>query len=340
MSASASAPGAGGVAQQVLQLVEVAELLHGLHGLAHAHRVAALELVALTPPHLREHRLQVLAELTHLPAQVHVFEQLIAELLQLGTLLGRHRVHHRLHRGHAPGHLLEQLVEGLGILREEVAELLHELLELRILASLALLEHLVEPGDHVFHVLQVFGRHALHGTRHLIDHLLRQLLADLVEQLLEPLRSLSRLEVVGLQFADFAGKVVGQHVEAEVAVGGCISCSLGSAFVATALCRLGGVVDGVTLFVDDVVQLVGDLAVHATEVVLVESLLALLAQLVHQLAQALQALAVAITHAFLHHPPQRRVDVAVVQQIVGQLVEQRRRRRGRSRAACHPNGSR
>ena len=104
-------PGAGGVAQQVLQLVEIAELLHGLHRLAHAHRVAALELVALPPAHLREHRLQVLAELAHLPAQVHVFEQLVAELLQLRPLLGRHRVHHRLHRRHALGHLLEQLVE-------------------------------------------------------------------------------------------------------------------------------------------------------------------------------------------------------------------------------------
>ena len=103
--------GAGGVAQQVLELVEVAELLHGLHRLAHAHRVAALELVALSPAHLRIHRLQVLAELIHLPAQVHVFQQLIAELLQLRPLLGRHRVHHRLHRRHPLGHLLEQFVE-------------------------------------------------------------------------------------------------------------------------------------------------------------------------------------------------------------------------------------
>ena len=129
--------GAGGVAQQVLELVEVAELLHRLHRLAHAHRVLALEVVALVPAHLREHRLQVLAELIHLPAQVHVLQQLIAELLQLRPLLGRHRVEHRLHRRHPLGHLLEQLVEVLRVLREEVAELLHELLELRVLAALA-----------------------------------------------------------------------------------------------------------------------------------------------------------------------------------------------------------
>ena len=83
-----------------------------------------------------------------------------------------------------------------------------------------------------------------------------------------------------------------------------------------------GVVDGVALLVDDVVELVGDLAVDPAEIELVEPILALLAQLLHQLAQALQPLAVAIAHALLHHPPQGAVDVAVVQQIVGELVEQ------------------
>ena len=77
------------------------------------------------------------------------------------------------------------------------------------------------------------------------------------------------------------------------------------------------------LLVDDVVELVGDLVVDAAEVAPVEPLLALLAQLVHQLAQALQALAVAVLHALLHHPPQGGVDVAVVEQVVGELVEQR-----------------
>ena len=166
------------------------------------------------------------------------------------------------------------------------------------------------------------GGHVLHRPRHLLDHLLHQLLADLVEQLLEALRGLGRLEVVGLQLANLAGEVVGQHVEAEVAIGGAVACRLGASLVATALGCLGGVVDGVALLVDDVVQLVGDLAVDPAEVELVEPFLALLAQLVHQLAQALQTLAVAVAHALLHHPPQRRVDVAVVEQVVGQLVEQ------------------
>ena len=88
------------------------------------------------------------------------------------------------------GHDLEQLVEGLRVLREEVAEALHELLEVGLLAALALLEHLVERGQHVLHARHVLGRHVLHRPGHLVDVALHQLLAELVEQLLEPLAGL------------------------------------------------------------------------------------------------------------------------------------------------------
>ena len=92
-------------------------------------RVLALEVVRLAPALLREQLAEVAAQLVHLPAQVHVAEQLVGQLLQLRPLLGRHRVEHRLHRRHPPGELLEQLVERLRVLREEVPELLHELVE-------------------------------------------------------------------------------------------------------------------------------------------------------------------------------------------------------------------
>ena len=83
-----------------------------------------------------------------------------------------------------------------------------------------------------------------------------------------------------------------------------------------------GVLDGVALLVDDVVELAGDLVVDAAEVEAVEPLLALLAQLLQQLAHALHALAVAVAQALVHHPPERGVDVAVVEQFVGQLLQQ------------------
>jgi hypothetical protein len=77
----------------------------------------------------------------------------------------------------------------------------------------------------------------------------------------------------------------------------------------------------VALHVDDVASSLGDLVVDAAEVVLLELLAALLAQLLEQLAHALDALAVAVLEALLHHAPQRGVEVAVVEQVVGDLVE-------------------
>ena len=76
------------VLQEVLELIEIAEFLHRLHRLAPADRVLALEVVRLAPVHLREHLLQVRAELVELPAEVHVAEQLVAQLLELRPLLG------------------------------------------------------------------------------------------------------------------------------------------------------------------------------------------------------------------------------------------------------------
>ena len=65
-------------------------------------------------------------------------EQLFGESLQLGPLLRGHRVQHRLHGGHALGHDLEQLIEALGVLREEVAESFHEPVEVGLFAAFAL----------------------------------------------------------------------------------------------------------------------------------------------------------------------------------------------------------
>ncbi len=113
--------------------------LHEHRGLGEAERVLSAEVVLAVPAHLREQLLQVLAELVDLPAQVHVFEQLLGEALQLRALLGRHRVQHRLHRRHALRHDLEQLVEVLRVLGEEVAVALHEAVEVGLLVLARLL---------------------------------------------------------------------------------------------------------------------------------------------------------------------------------------------------------
>ena len=59
------------------------------------------------------------------------------ELLELRALLGAHGVEQLLHLRHRLRHLLEQLVEGLRIAGEEVAEAVHEPFEIGLLAALA-----------------------------------------------------------------------------------------------------------------------------------------------------------------------------------------------------------
>ena len=73
--------------------------------------------------------------------------------------------------------------------------------------------------------------------------------------------------------------------------------------------------------VDDVAQLLRDVVVDAAEVVALELVAATAAQLLHQLAHALDSVAVAVAEAGLHQPPKRGVEVAVVQQVVGDLAE-------------------
>ncbi len=158
---------------------------------------------------------------------------------------------------------------------------------------------------------------------HLIDHLLHQLLFELLHQLIEALLGLLRLEVVRVEFADLAGQIVGHQVEAHVALVGSGLGVLGSTLVAGVLGVTSGIVDGVAFLVDDVVELSFDLVVDATEVGVLQALLTLGPELFEQLAQALHLLAVAVGEALLHHSSQGSVDIAVIQQFVGEFVERR-----------------
>ena len=77
------------------------------------------------------------------------------------------------------------------------------------------------------------------------------------------------------------------------------------------------------LLIEDLVELVGDVLVDAAEVVLLPFLPPALTDPLEQLLHALDVPAVAVLEALLQEPAQRRSDVAVVEQVVGDLRQDR-----------------
>ena len=158
---------------------------------------------------------------------------------------------------------------------------------------------------------------------HLVDVALHQLLAELVEQLprtavTPPARSKS----YSCSSRTWPARSGGQHVELHVALAR--RAARRAPGGADRRCRSASpdlIVERPALLVDDVAQLLGDVVVHAAEVVLLEQVRPPAPQLLHQLPQALQPLAVAIPEAALHHAPQRVVEIAVVEQVVGDLLQ-------------------
>ena len=75
------------------------------------------------------------------------------------------------------------------------------------------------------------------------------------------------------------------------------------------------------LLVDDVAQPLGDVLVGAAQVVAVEHLPPALAEPFEDLAHAGDPLAVAVREAALHEALQGLVEVAVVEELVGELAE-------------------
>src|SRR5690606_13118859 len=91
---------------------------------------------------------------------------------------------------------------------------------------------------------------------------------------------------------------------------------------AAGLARLAGqLVEALALQVHHLAQALGDLLVDAPEVVLLQALLALLAEPLHEVPQPHDVVALAVAEALLHEAAQRRVEVTVVEQVVGDLLE-------------------
>jgi hypothetical protein len=158
---------------------------------------------------------------------------------------------------------------------------------------------------------------------HLVEHRVEQLLLQLLHELFEVLAGVVVHPVVLLQVAHAAGEVGWQLLELLAALLRELVQQLLAALVTGFLRLVDAAVDAGALLFDDLVEPAGDVLVDTAEVVAVELLAPLLAQLLEHLAHALHVAALTILEPLLHHPAQGRVQIAVVQEIVGHLLEQR-----------------
>ena len=193
-----------GLRELLGQVVEVGQVLQHAGAVAEAEALLAVEPLGAAPVLARPQRAQVVVERGQRLHQLGRAERLLGQGHQLGALLGRHRVHHPLRRGGPLGERVEELVDVLGVLREEVAVLVHELGEhlVGVLAEPVRLEHPVEVGEHLVDALAVLVGRVLHRLLHACEALVEQLPAEQVLDLLVVLAGLRGLPVVVAQLAD------------------------------------------------------------------------------------------------------------------------------------------
>ena len=210
--------------------------------------------------------------------------------------------------------MLQQLVEAVDAGREHVAELLHESVEVRRPAFHAVLEHLVQRAHHVPSARQVLALHLLDRALEALEHLVEHLLLEPLHQRVELLARLVIDELVVAERLHASAQLVGHAVELVVAL-------LRDAL--HELARLGrrGLVlpplDARALGVDHVLHFLAQLIDRGVEVVAAELALARLTQLLEELLQALH-----VGRTPSQQPLQRRIEVAVVHEVVGQRVQQ------------------
>ncbi len=200
---------------RLLQRLQVGELGDGLDRVAVPERLAALAHVHRPPLEPGSQRPQVVRQLRHLRGEVGVLQRVAHQLAQLGALLRGQRRHHPVGRGLPPGQRVDQLVDVLGVLREQVAVLVHELPEpvLGVLPARVRREQPVEVGQHVLDRLHGLGvrvvERLLQAGELRVQHLPLQHLPD---------RVVGRAGLVGVpvvrrQGPHRAGRVVGDRRE-------------------------------------------------------------------------------------------------------------------------------
>ena len=191
--------------------------------------------------------------------------------------------------------------------------------EVGLLAPLPLLEHLVELGQHVLHPGMASGSALLMAPAIWLKYDWASCWRSWSISSSNCSRASDEVNSYSESSLHLAGQVGRQQVELHALLGGDLLGDLPAALVAGGPGLALEVVDPLALGVDDVAQRLGDLVVDAAEVVALELLPPLAAQLLEQLPHALDPLAVAVPEARLQHPAQGGVQVAVVEQVVGDL---------------------
>ena len=99
------------------------------------------------------------------------------------------------------------------VVAEHVAVLVHEGVEVRLLAAHALDQHVVEVAQHLLHALDVALGHLVDHLRDILEERLGHGLLELLEQLLEFVSRLLVEELVALQRLDLARRLLGHLFE-------------------------------------------------------------------------------------------------------------------------------
>ena len=135
--------------QLALELVEAVHLVHELHRLLEADVLVTAERIALRHLLHRQELGEMHGELRHRGFEALVaHEERAGHVVELLALAGRHALHERLHLRHLPAQLVQQIVEALRV-RELVAPLLLEGVEVRLPALGALAQHAVQILQHL-----------------------------------------------------------------------------------------------------------------------------------------------------------------------------------------------
>ncbi len=206
------------LAQRGLQVGQVCHLGDRGGCVAQAEGLAAAAhsaYPALRLAQLRSPLAQGVAERGHLRGQPGVFHGLGHQVGQFLALLVRQRVHQPFGRLHPADEGVDQLLQVLRAVREHVAVLAHEVVEvlLGVLAAGVGVEHLAQVGHHVLDPLHGRRVGVLQGLLHALELAVEHLAAQQVAQLLELLPGLLRAPVVLRQLADGPRGVARQRVE-------------------------------------------------------------------------------------------------------------------------------